>query len=107
MDLSLHKITWSQLLTLFISPIQEDSSHSLEASGITQVQVLSSISQTCQVDPLNIPQALSSIAGQISHEPTLLPNSNPVESREDGVNQAWFTTKEDKDSLQGKGEVHR
>ncbi|XP_031570832.1 cyclin-D-binding Myb-like transcription factor 1 [Actinia tenebrosa] len=81
----------------------EDSSNSLESSGLTQEQVISSISQTCQVDPLSISQALSSITGQISHEPTLLPNSSLVESREDGVNQAWFTTKEDKDSLQGKG----
>lgn len=80
---------------------QEDTDNSLD-TAISQEQVLSSISQACQAE-LNIPSALASITGQVGHEPTLLPNSTTVETREDSVNQAWFTTKEDKDSFQGKG----
>lgn len=64
---------------------------------------MSSISQSCQAD-LNIPSALASLATQVAHEQALLPNST-LEARDDSVNQAWFTTKEDKDSFQGKGTV--
>ncbi|XP_001636020.3 cyclin-D-binding Myb-like transcription factor 1 isoform X2 [Nematostella vectensis] len=60
------------------------------------------ISDTCSTD-LNITNALAAITGQASHEPTLLPSAPAPEVQQDRVNQAWFTTKEDKDTLHGKG----
>jgi len=41
-------------------------------------------------------------AGQLTQESSIIPATQPVLVN-NSVNQAWFTTKEDKDNLHGKG----
>ena len=41
-------------------------------------------------------------AGQLTQESSIIPVTQPVVVN-NSVNQAWFTTKEDKDNLHGKG----
>ena len=57
-------------------------------------------SSTCPIEPMDqSTQSLQRLA--MAPMPNGSPNSEQSECNE--INQAWFTTKEDKDSLQGKG----
>ena len=56
---------------------------------------------------LSLSAAVAALAaGQLTQESTIIPASQPVVVNENNnsVNQAWFTTKEDKDNLHGKGD---
>jgi hypothetical protein len=54
----------------------------------------------CPIEPMD--QSTDSLP-RLAMAPVPDGSQNAVQSECDGINQAWFTTKEDKDSLQGKG----
>ena len=67
------------------------------------------LQQEGAADALGLSAAVVAIAagGQINQETPIIPGTGTgapaLEGENDQVNQAWFTTKEDKDSLHGKG----
>ena len=56
---------------------------------------------------LSLSAAVAALAaGQLTQESSIIPATQPVvlSDNNNSVNQAWFTTKEDKDNLHGKGQ---
>lgn len=70
---------------------------------------ITTLSQETTTATLNLTAAVAALAAeQLSQESPIIPSQPVVVSdSNNSVNQAWFTTKEDKDSLHGKGDLKR
>lgn len=70
---------------------------------------ITALSQEPTNGTLSLSEAVAALTtGQLqSQETTIIPASQPVvmSDNNNSVNQAWFTTKEDKDNLHGKGNL--
>ena len=69
---------------------------------------ITALSQETTTATLSLSAAVAALAaGQLTQESPIIPASQPAvpSDNNNSVNQAWFTTKEDKDSLHGKGNV--
>lgn len=67
---------------------------------------ITALSQETTTATLSLSAAVAALAaGQLTQESPIIPASQPAvpSDNNNSVNQAWFTTKEDKDSLHGKG----
>ena len=86
---------------------QEVTSQTFSTTTIDNGGQLASLSaQEAANATLSLSAAVAALAaGQLSQESSIIPATQPVVIGENNnsVNQAWFTTKEDKDNLHGKG----
>lgn len=68
---------------------------------------ITTLAQEATNATLNLSAAVAALAaGQLTQESSIIPATQPVvvSDNNNSVNQAWFTTKEDKDNLHGKGD---
>lgn len=83
---------------------QTFSNTAIDSSG-----QIAALSQEPTNGSLSLSEAVAVLAtGHLqSQETTIIPASQPVvmSDNNNSVNQAWFTTKEDKDNLHGKGNL--
>lgn len=83
---------------------QTFSNTAIDSSG-----QITALSQEPTNASLSLSEAVAALAtGHMqSQETTIIPASQPVvmSDNNNSVNQAWFTTKEDKDNLHGKGNL--
>lgn len=83
---------------------QTFSNTAIDSSG-----QIAALSQEPTNGSLSLSEAVAALAtGHLqSQETTIIPASQPVvmSDNNNSVNQAWFTTKEDKDNLHGKGNL--
>lgn len=83
---------------------QTFSNTAIDSSG-----QIAALSQESTNGSLSLSEAVAVLAtGHLqSQETTIIPASQPVviSDNNNSVNQAWFTTKEDKDNLHGKGNL--
>lgn len=86
---------------------QEVTSQTFSTANIDNSGQLTSLSaQEAANATLSLSAAVAALAaGQLTQESTIIPATQPViiSENNNSVNQAWFTTKEDKDNLHGKG----
>lgn len=85
---------------------QEVNSQTFSNAAIANGNQITALSQEATSATITLSEAVAALAaGQLTQESTIIPASQPlvISDNNNSVNQAWFTTKEDKDSLHGKG----
>lgn len=83
------------------------NSQTFTSAAVDNGGQITALSQEAANATLSLSAAVAALAaGQLTQESTIIPASQPVVVNENNnsVNQAWFTTKEDKDNLHGKGD---
>ena len=83
------------------------NSQTFTSAAVDNGDQITALSQEAANATLSLSAAVAALAaGQLTQESTIIPASQPVVVNENNnsVNQAWFTTKEDKDNLHGKGD---
>lgn len=83
------------------------NSQTFSSSVVDNTSQITALSQDTTNGTLSLSAAVAALtAGQLTQESTIIPASQPVviSDSNNSVNQAWFTTKEDKDNLHGKGD---
>lgn len=98
-------VSMSSSVSLAVS--QEVASQTFTNATIDNTGQLAPLSaQEAANATLTLSAAVAALAaGQLTQESSIVPASQPVvvSDNNNSVNQAWFTTKEDKDNLHGKG----
>lgn len=98
-------VNMSSAVSLAVS--QEVNSQTFSNTAIDSSGQIAALSQEPTNGSLSLSEAVAALAtGHLqSQETTIIPTSQPVvmSDNNNSVNQAWFTTKEDKDNLHGKG----
>lgn len=83
------------------------NSQTFSNAAIANGNQITALSQEATSATITLSEAVAALAaGQLTQESTIIPASQPlvISDNNNSVNQAWFTTKEDKDSLHGKGD---
>jgi len=95
-------VNMSSAASLAVS--QDVTSQTFSTTAIDNGGQLTSLSaQEAANATLSLSAAVAALAaGQLTQESSIIPATQPVLVN-NSVNQAWFTTKEDKDNLHGKG----
>lgn len=95
-------VNMSSAASLAVS--QDVTSQTFSTTAIDSGGQLTSLSaQEATNATLSLSAAVAALAaGQLNQESSIIPVTQPVVVN-NSVNQAWFTTKEDKDNLHGKG----
>ena len=97
-------------IIIFLFFYQEVASQTFTNATIDNTGQLAPLSaQEAANATLTLSAAVAALAaGQLTQESSIIPASQPVvvSDNNNSVNQAWFTTKEDKDNLHGKGQKY-
>ena len=97
-------------IIIFLFFYQEVASQTFTNATIDNTGQLAPLSaQEAANATLTLSAAVAALAaGQLTQESSIVPASQPVvvSDNNNSVNQAWFTTKEDKDNLHGKGQKY-
>lgn len=97
-------VNMSSAVSLAVS--QDVTSQTFSNTAIDSGGQITALSQEPTNTAISLSAAVAALAaGQLTQETSIIPATQPVviSDNNNSVNQAWFTTKEDKDNLHGKG----